>query len=85
MVAIRLCVGCGVRDLQKNMLRIVRRGEKAVVDDCHNLTGRGAWVHPTKTCVAPAVKRKAILRALRVSGQLDTSSLENRLENTMDK
>jgi hypothetical protein len=33
--------------------------------------GRGAWVHPTRACVAAAVKRHAAERALKVDVQRD--------------
>lgn len=85
MVAIRLCVGCGVRSPQHEMLRVVHRDGQVVVDNQRNLSGRGAWLHHDPACIERAIKRGKFSWALRVSGQLDTSPLENRLENTMDK
>jgi len=38
------------------------------IDDRHRLPGRGAWVHPSRTCIETATRRKAWARALRVSG-----------------
>jgi predicted RNA-binding protein YlxR (DUF448 family) len=43
------------------------------------LPGRGAWVHETPECMDAALRRRAFVRALRVSGPLDTQTIEKRL------
>jgi len=43
------------------------------------MPGRGAWVHDTHECVDAAIRRRAFVRALRVSGPLDTQTIEKRL------
>lgn len=55
-----------------------------MVDELAVLPGRGAWVHPIAKCLKQAVSRGSFARALKVSGSLDTSPLENRLETHMD-
>ncbi len=55
------------------------RGSDLVVDERAVLPGRGAWVHPTAQCLDAALRRKAFVRALRVSGALDTQTIEKRL------
>ncbi|WP_348536603.1 YlxR family protein [Nocardia carnea] len=52
-----------------------------VPDPQRRLPGRGAWLHPFSSCLRTAVRRRAIGRALRVSGHLDISALEQHLEN----
>ncbi|MGW0181000.1 YlxR family protein [Nocardia sp. NPDC003345] len=52
-----------------------------VPDPRRRLPGRGAWLHPLSACLRTAVRRRAIGRALRVSGHLDISALEQHLEN----
>jgi len=54
------------------------------VDAAGNLPGRGAWLHPDPQCLDVAVRRRAIGRALRITGSPDTTAVEehiHRLEN----
>ncbi len=44
------------------------------------MPGRGAWVHKTQECVDAAIRRRAFVRALRVSGSLDTQTIEQYLQ-----
>ncbi|MCF4122949.1 YlxR family protein [Antribacter sp. KLBMP9083] len=44
---------------------------RLVADVGARLPGRGAWVHPTAQCLELAERRKAVPRALRVTGPLD--------------
>ncbi|MCZ2403612.1 YlxR family protein [Paenarthrobacter sp. Z7-10] len=65
----RTCVGCRRRETQSHLLRMVRElsaagDTAAVADPRHRLPGRGAWLHPTTACLALALKRRAIGRAL---------------------
>nr|WP_267127875.1 YlxR family protein [Demequina iriomotensis] len=47
---------------------------RAVVDQHRSMPGRGAWLHPDPDCLALAVKRRALVRALRAT-ELDVSGL----------
>ncbi|WP_226887544.1 YlxR family protein [Nocardia brasiliensis] len=87
---IRTCIGCRKRELAADLLRIVARksdtgdGAPAVMivpDPRRRLPGRGAWLHPVSACLNAAERRRAFGRALRVSGNLDISALEQYLEN----
>ncbi|HLT68401.1 MAG TPA: YlxR family protein [Microbacterium sp.] len=71
-----MCVGCRTRDSRSALLRIVAAGSRLVVDETASAQGRGAWVHPSRTCAELAIQRRAFVRALRVSGSLDTQTLE---------
>jgi predicted RNA-binding protein YlxR (DUF448 family) len=51
-----------------------------VRDDRAVMPGRGAWVHETDACVDNALRRRAFVRALRVSGPLDTQTFERTLQ-----
>ncbi|MBF6212567.1 YlxR family protein [Nocardia puris] len=86
----RTCVGCRKRELAADLLRIVAQDRESgdgsrivmiVPDPRRRLPGRGAWLHPLSACLSTAVRRRAIGRALRVSGTLDISALEQYLEN----
>ncbi|MEL7976135.1 YlxR family protein [Isoptericola sp. F-RaC21] len=50
------------------------------VDVRGSLPGRGAWIHPTSACLALAERRRAVPRALRVTGPLDLSGVRDYLE-----
>jgi uncharacterized protein len=49
------------------------------------MPGRGAWVHEADECVDAALRRRAFVRALRVSGPLDTQTFEKRLNGYGNK
>jgi predicted RNA-binding protein YlxR (DUF448 family) len=53
-----------------------------VIDERAVMPGRGAWVHETLECVDTAIRRRAFVRALRVSGALDTQTIEQHLQQT---
>ncbi|MCV7434409.1 YlxR family protein [Mycolicibacterium bacteremicum] len=86
---VRTCVGCRKRELAVDLLRLAavsdRPGDYAViVDSAGNLPGRGAWLHPDPQCLDVARRRRAIGRALRITGSPDTTAVEeffHRLEN----
>jgi predicted RNA-binding protein YlxR (DUF448 family) len=56
-----------------------------VVDERAAMPGRGAWVHETHECMDAAIRRRAFVRALRVSGPLDTQTIEKRLNGYGNK
>jgi predicted RNA-binding protein YlxR (DUF448 family) len=45
------------------------------VDAAGNLPGRGAWLHPDHRCLHAAIRRRAFVRALRITGSPDTSAV----------
>jgi predicted RNA-binding protein YlxR (DUF448 family) len=51
-----------------------------VLDERASMPGRGAWVHETPECMDAALRRRAFVRALRVSGPLDTQTIEEYLQ-----
>jgi predicted RNA-binding protein YlxR (DUF448 family) len=61
---VRTCVGCGARAGQPELARLALEGERVVVDRARR-GGRGAWIHASPGCLARALKRRAIGRALR--------------------
>ncbi|MEN2737928.1 YlxR family protein [Microbacterium sp. X-17] len=79
MEPVRTCVGCRTRAPRSALLRVVAVDSAVVPDDRASMPGRGAWVHPERECVDAAIRRRAFVRALRVSGPLDTTALEKRL------
>lgn len=79
MEAVRTCVGCRTRASRSALARVVAVESHVVYDERASMPGRGAWVHPTRECVSAAIRRHAFVRALRVSGSLDTQTIENRI------
>ena len=76
----RTCIGCRKRELAAELLRVVAvtdgNGTTSVtVDAAAVLPGRGAWLHPDGQCAQWAVKRRAFVRALRLTGSPDTSAV----------
>jgi predicted RNA-binding protein YlxR (DUF448 family) len=51
-----------------DLVRVVAADAAVEVDARHRLPGRGAWVHPRRTCIETATRRKAWARALRAPG-----------------
>jgi predicted RNA-binding protein YlxR (DUF448 family) len=51
-----------------------------ILDERASMPGRGAWVHDTRECMTAALRRRAFVRALRVSGSLDTQTIEEHLQ-----
>lgn len=68
----RTCVGCRAKAHPRMFVRLVASDDGRVALDARaSQGGRGAWVHPTRACVAAAVKRHAAERALKVDVQRD--------------
>jgi len=79
-VPTRTCVGCRGKGGRSELLRMALIGDELVPDLSARLPGRGAWVHHDQECLALAVRRRAIPRALRVPGPLDVSAVQHQLE-----
>ena len=77
---VRTCVGCRKRELAVELLRVVAvdggNGDCAVtVDSARKLPGRGAWLHPDPQCLEAAIRRRAFVRALRITGSPDITAV----------
>jgi len=79
-VPVRTCVGCRRREPRSALVRLVLRDNQVMVDEAGTAPGRGAWLHPTGTCLDLAVTRKAVGRALRAP-QADVSALVLRMSD----
>ncbi|MGB6181828.1 MAG: YlxR family protein [Rhodococcus sp. (in: high G+C Gram-positive bacteria)] len=77
---VRTCVGCRQRESPSALVRTVAVVSDAgdvriVVDQRRRMPGRGAWLHPRQDCLQQAERRRALGRALRVTGPVDLSEL----------
>ncbi|GAA2376979.1 YlxR family protein [Streptomyces cuspidosporus] len=74
-------MGCRERAAKDDLLRIVAAEGVCVPDRRGTLPGRGAYVHPTRVCLELAVRRRALSRAFRGPGPLDTTALRRYVEH----
>jgi predicted RNA-binding protein YlxR (DUF448 family) len=72
-------VGCRVRTVKSELLRLVAVEGVIVPDHRRTLPGRGAHLHPDPGCLELAERRRAFPRAFRLAGPLDTSVLRDEL------
>jgi uncharacterized protein len=62
----RMCVGCQIMKNKKELLRVVRTPDGAVVlDGSGKKAGRGAYLCNNEECLTKAVKGKRLERALQ--------------------
>ncbi|MDQ4036773.1 MAG: YlxR family protein [Actinomycetota bacterium] len=81
---LRTCVGCRKRCSISELLRVVAVDGQVVPDPQRRQAGRGASLHPRPACLAHAERRRALGRALRVSGSLSTEALATYLTTHHD-
>ncbi|MEU0519676.1 DUF448 domain-containing protein [Streptosporangium sp. NPDC006007] len=77
---LRTCVGCRVRTVSSELLRLVQVEGVIVPDLRRRLQGRGASLHPSLGCLELAERRRAFPRAFRVAVPLDLSRVRAHLE-----
>ena len=76
----RTCIGCRKKAPRSELLRLVAEGSGStavLVDERRRMAGRGAWLHPSETCLALAVKRRAFGRAL--NGATGSTAVERQI------
>ncbi|WP_263988024.1 YlxR family protein [Mycolicibacterium fluoranthenivorans] len=78
-------MGCRKRELAVDLLRLAAvldgTGNCAVtVDSAGSLPGRGAWLHPDRQCLEAAIRRRAFVRALRITGSPEVSGVVEYVE-----
>lgn len=69
-----------------DLFRVVAVGDGngqyvVTVDATASLPGRGAWLHPAQRCVHEAIRRRAFVRALRITGSPETSAVVDYVEH----
>jgi len=77
----RTCVGCRSRATKGQLVRLVGAPDGGVrVDPSGSAPGRGAWVHRDPSCVAAALRKGALARALRKGlGESEVGKLRHEL------
>jgi len=64
---VRTCIGCRRQAGKSELVRLVWR-QGVVPDLGQREPGRGAYLHRGRDCLARAVRRRAVARALHVAG-----------------
>ena len=68
----RTCLGCRVEQGKRTLIRIVRTPDgRVMVDETGKANGRGAYLHPVRTCWEKALKGATMKNALKVSPALE--------------
>lgn len=62
----RMCVGCREMKEKRELIRIVRTEEGAVLDPTGKKPGRGAYLCLDSQCLAKAEKSRGLERALKI-------------------
>ena len=67
-VPMRKCVGCQEMKSKKEMIRVIRTQEgEFLLDATGKKNGRGAYICPSKECLAKAIKNKGLERSFKQS------------------
>ena len=80
-VPMRKCVGCQEMKSKKEMIRVIRTQEgEFLLDATGKKNGRGAYICPSKECLAKAIKNKGLERSFKQSIPKDVyESLEKEM------
>ncbi|RME61295.1 MAG: YlxR family protein [Candidatus Dadabacteria bacterium] len=80
---IRKCVVCSKKEEKKNLLRIIRKEDKLLIDYQQKENARGAYLH--KECAEEMLKKcKIWLRALKLEGNCWIKELEKIREELLN-
>jgi len=63
----RTCIACRQEEGKRSLLRLVRTGEGVMLDVTGKKAGRGAYVHPQRSCWERALRTSLLQRALRMN------------------
>lgn len=64
----RQCIGCGELKNKKDMIRILKTPEgEFVLDATGRKNGRGAYLCPSKDCLAKAIRSRGLDRSFRMA------------------
>lgn len=63
----RTCIACREQEGKRALVRVVRGVHGVEVDPTGKVSGRGAYLHPARSCWESALATRALQRALRTS------------------
>ncbi|NIT80089.1 MAG: DUF448 domain-containing protein, partial [Thermoplasmata archaeon] len=79
----RTCIGCRTEREKEELVRLVRYGDRVVVDYKGKLPGRGAYVCPRLPCIEGAMKKRRLERALKSEGALQYQDLPEEIREAI--
>lgn len=82
-IPMRKCVGCGEMKSKKEMMRVLKTTEDAIIlDATGRKNGRGAYLCFQKSCLLQAIKNKGLERSLKMAIPKSVyENLEKEFEN----
>ena len=67
-IPVRQCVGCREMKSKKEMIRVIKTPEDEImIDATGRKNGRGAYICPSRDCLAKAIKSKGLERSFKMS------------------
>ena len=67
-IPMRQCVGCREMKSKKEMIRVIKTPEDEImIDATGRKNGRGAYICPSRDCLAKAIKSKGLERSFKLS------------------
>ncbi|MEZ3486445.1 MAG: YlxR family protein [Lachnospiraceae bacterium] len=67
-IPVRKCVGCQEMKSKKEMIRVIRTKEgEFLLDATGRKNGRGAYICPSRECLAKAVRSRGLERSFKQS------------------
>ena len=67
-IPLRKCIGCGEMKSKKEMIRIIKTTQDAIIlDRTGKQNGRGAYICPNPDCFETAKRTKGLERALKTA------------------
>lgn len=67
-IPLRQCIGCGEMKPKKEMIRVIKTPEDAImIDATGKKNGRGAYICPSGECLKKAIKSKGLERSFKMS------------------
>lgn len=66
-IPMRQCVGCGEMKAKKELLRVLKTEDGALLDATGKKNGRGAYICANTECLKKARKSKGLERSLKVA------------------
>ena len=67
-IPMRQCVGCREMKSKKEMIRVIKTPEDEImIDATGRKNARGAYICPSRDCLAKAIKSKGLERSFKMS------------------
>mgnify|MGYP000874453006 CR=1 FL=1 len=63
----RTCIACRESAGKRGLIRVVRTEQGVMIDPTGKKAGRGAYIHPTRSCMATVLQSNRLNQALRTN------------------